>query len=196
LLGEGLYFGEQGGPQRGLQFYLLWESTNDNYFPSEGIKAQFFTQHYTKILGTRYPFTAQKFDGRHYHSFSKLWIQAQQFYIQNIQGDAPFYQLSQLGGNDLLRGYFKGRYRDNKLILAQTESRYRFSKYWNLAVFGGYGNVAKEWQDMPDVALKPSYGTGLRYQITPKQKLNVRLDLGWGQKQGGPQVYLYVMEAY
>jgi hypothetical protein len=44
--------------------------------------------------------------------------------------------------------------------------------------------------------LKPSYGTGVRYQISPKQKINVRLDVGWGEDQGGPQIYLYVMEAW
>ena len=196
LLGKGLYSGEQGGPQRGAQTYLLWESTNDNFFPSQGLKVQLFSQHYFKQWGARYPFSAQKLDARFYQTLSPNWIQAHQIFIQNQNGNPPFYLLAQLGGNDILRGYYKGRFRDRKLIVLQTESRYRLAKYWNAALFGGMGNVAADWHEMPEEAFKPSYGTGLRYQISPKQKINVRLDLGWGQDQGGAQIYLYVMEAY
>ncbi|MDQ3231672.1 MAG: hypothetical protein M3Q07_07615, partial [Pseudobdellovibrionaceae bacterium] len=60
----------------------------------------------------------------------------------------------------------------------------------------GVGSVAHDWHEMTDSALKSSYGTGVRYQISPKQKINVRLDVGWGHDQGGPQIYLYVMEAW
>ncbi|WP_176736690.1 BamA/TamA family outer membrane protein [Oligoflexus tunisiensis] len=196
LLGHNLYHGENGGPQRGAQFYLLWESTNDNYFPSQGMKIQLFSRHYFKQWGSRYPFSGQKLDARFYHMLGPNWIQAHQFFAQNVNHDPPFYQLAQLGGNDLLRGYYKGRYRDRKMIVMQTETRYRFSKYWNVAVFGGFGNVSHDWDAMPDQALKPSYGTGVRYQISPKQKINVRLDVGLGEDQGGPQLYLYVMEAW
>lgn len=196
LLGKGNYRGEEGGPQRGAQFYLLWESTNDNYFPSEGMKIQLFSQRYFKQWKSRYPFSGQKLDARFYHMLAPDWIQAHQLFVQNLSDEPPFYQLAQLGGNDLLRGYYKGRYRDRKLVIAQTETRWRFSKYWNVVAFGGFGNVAYDWQDMPDEAFKPSYGAGIRYQISPKQKINVRLDVGWGRDQGGPQVYLYVMEAY
>lgn len=196
LFGGGLYHGEEGGPQRGAQVYLLWESTNDNYFPSQGLKIQLFSQHYIKQWDSRYPFSAQKLDARSYHLLAPNWIQAHQFFIQNLNGDPPFYQQAQMGGNDLLRGYYKGRYRDRKLIILQTETRYRFSKYWNAAIFGGFGNVSREWFEIPDEALKPSYGAGVRYQISPKQKFNVRFDVGWGDDQGGPQIYLYVMEAW
>lgn len=196
LLGFNRYHGEGGGPQRGAQFYLLWESTNDNYFPSQGLKVQLFSQHYFKQWGSRYPFSGQKLDARYYQLLAPNWIQAHQFFVQNLNGDPPFYQLAQMGGNDLLRGYYKGRYRDRKMMIVQTETRYRFSKYWNLAVFGGLGNVSRVWSELPDEAMKPSYGTGVRYQISPKQKINVRLDVGWGDDQGGPQIYLYVMEAW
>ncbi len=196
LLGWNRYHGEGGGPQRGAQVYLLWESTNDNYFPSEGLKVQLFSQHYFKQWGSRYPFSGQKLDARYYHVLAPDWIQAHQFFVQNLNGDPPFYQLAQMGGNDLLRGYYKGRYRDRKMMIIQTEARYRFSKYWNLALFGGWGNVSNVWSEFSDDAMKPSYGTGVRYQISPKQKINVRLDVGWGEDQGGPQIYLYVMEAW
>lgn len=196
LLGFGRYRGEDGGPQRGAQVYLLWESTNDNYFPTQGMKIQLFSQHYIKDWGSRYPFSGQKLDARFYQMLTPHWVQAYQLYMQNLNGDPPFYQLAQMGGNDLLRGFYKGRYRDRKLIIAQTETRYRFSKYWNWVGFGGVGSVGHDWHEMTDSALKSSYGTGVRYQISPKQKINVRLDVGWGHDQGGPQIYLYVMEAW
>ena len=196
LLGKSRYLGENGGPQRGVQGYLLWESTDDNFFPTEGLKAQLFSQHYLKEFGSRFPFSAQKLDARYYYLLIPGWIQAVQLFVQNQNGDPPFYQMAQLGGNDILRGYYKGRYRDRKLFVLQTESRLKVSKYWNVVAFSGLGNVADTWARMPDVAAKPSYGAGVRYQISPKQKINLRLDLGWGRNQGGPQVYLYVMEAF
>lgn len=196
LLGKHQFYGEEGGMQRGIQTYLLWESTDDNFFPSQGMKIQVFKQDYLKEMGSAYPFSAQKLDARFYQLLTPDWIQAHQIFIQNQNGNPSFYQLAQLGGNDILRGYYKGRYRDRKLIVLQSESRFRVSKYWNWVAFAGLGDVAHSWEGMTEAEIKPSIGSGVRYQISPQQKINVRLDIGWGQDQGGPQVYLYVMEAY
>lgn len=188
--------GQEGGHQNGFQAFLFWDSSNDNFYPSQGNKITLAYQNYLKDFGSDYPFDAVRLDARSYYSLSKQTILANQLYLQSLNSQPPFYQLGQLGGNNLLRGYFKGRYRDRKLAVFQSELRQSIAKYWRLVLFGGFGNVHREWDEFTFQALKPSYGVGVRYQIATKQKLNLRLDAGIGDPKKGPQLYLYVMEAF
>jgi hypothetical protein len=42
--------------------------------------------------------------------------------------------------------------------------------------------------------LKPAMGTGIRYAIDKKEKLNFRFDVGFGQRSNG--FYFYITEAF
>ncbi|MFW7381637.1 MAG: hypothetical protein ACOH5I_22710 [Oligoflexus sp.] len=188
--------GQQGGHQRGFQGFLFWDTADDNFYPSKGSKITLAYINYLDELGSEYPYDGIKLDARIYRQLTSQTILATQVYVQGLNQNPPFYQLGQLGGNDLLRGYFKGRYRDRKLTVLHSELRQSISKYWRVVAFGGFGNVHRDWDQYTLDNLKPAYGAGLRYQITTKQKLNLRLDVGIGEPKEGPQVYLYVMEAF
>jgi outer membrane translocation and assembly module TamA len=120
--------------------------------------------------------------------------------VQTIGGDAPpFYVLPQLGNDELMRGYYTGRYRDKSLLAGQAELRYRFSPRLGLAGFAGGGNVygtGETWL----TALKPSYGAGFRYFFDVERGLSVRIDYGIGEKRPGEErqkgVYLSLGEAF
>ena len=107
-------------------------------------------------------------------------------------GNAPFFNMAQLGGTRRLRGYFEGKFRDKHLLLAQAELRQEgFGRFGGVA-FAGMGTVfgsageSLEW--------RPNGGIGLRYQLDKKQKLNIRADYGFGVKSQG--FYLTFGEAF
>jgi hypothetical protein len=98
-------------------------------------------------------------------------------------GRSPFYLLPQLGSDEMMRGYYGGRYRDRNFIAGQTELRYRVSKRFGIAGFVGGGEVFHS--AFSAAQLKPNYGGGLRYFFDIEKGLAIRLDYGVGQKPSG-----------
>ena len=105
---------------------------------------------------------------------------------QSLMGGAsPFYLLPQMGNDELMRGYYSGRFRDRNLIAGQAELRYRLSERFGLAGFGGLGQVFRDKLEMS--AFKPNLGGGVRYFFDVEKGLSIRLDYGIGQKPAGEQ---------
>ena len=98
-----------------------------------------------------------------------------------------------------MRGYYTGRYRDENLIAAQTELRYRFSTRFGLVAFGGGGRVFANG-DFSLKQFKPSLGAGMRYFYDPAKGLSVRIDYGIGEKRQNEVrqkgLYLSLAEAF
>lgn len=194
MLDSGLIPGIDGGRQQALQTHLNWQTTDDLFYPGSGEHITFAFRDFPATLGSEYPFYQTVMDVRIYRTVLPKSILAFRGYWLNQKGEVPFYQLGQLGGHDLLRGYFKGRYRGRKLALAEWEWRQRISRRVALVGFMGGGDVADQNAEFKLASLKPSYGAGGRYQIADQQKINLRFDIGVGES--GPQVYLYIMEAF
>jgi hypothetical protein len=95
----------------------------------------------------------------------------------------------------MLRGYFAGRYRDNTFAMVQLEYRQFF--WWKLGfvAFVGAGNVADEILNFGFSDLKYSYGAGLRLRFNEKQKVNLRVDMGFGN-DGTKGIYFGIEEAF
>jgi hypothetical protein len=63
-----------------------------------------------------------------------------------------------------------------------------------MTTFAGVGDVFKKQSDLKFENLKYSVGAGLRFVINPAERLNLRLDYGYG-KEGG-YFYILVAEAF
>ena len=111
-------------------------------------------------------------------------------------GSPPFQALAQLGGRDVLRGYFLGRYRDRNLLALQSELRIPLRGKWGAVVYAAVGNVARTWEGMRSTELKPAGGIGARYRVSDVQKVNLRLDFTWGRETPNPSLYLSLAEAF
>ena len=98
-------------------------------------------------------------------------------------GSSPFYLLPALGNDELMRGYYNGRYRDRNLIAGQTELRYRLSDRIGIVGFVGTGEVAHNMFSIS--TLKPNYGGGVRYFFDTEKGLSIRADYGIGEKAAG-----------
>ena len=109
--------------------------------------------------------------------------------------NAPFFDLCLFGASNDLRGYPVGRYQDQTLFAVQTELRAELWPRWGAVVFAGVGEVAPNFGDMNTDNLLPSAGFGIRWMAAPKNRVNLRADLAWGEG-GETAFYLSIGEAF
>lgn len=93
-----------------------------------------------------------------------------------------------------MRGYYQGRYRDNNILVLQTEYRMPVWQRFGCVAFGGVGDVSHKMSGFSTNSLKYTYGFGLRFQLNPKENINLRLDFGFGKETFG--LYLALGEAF
>ncbi|NBQ52806.1 MAG: hypothetical protein EBU49_04410 [Proteobacteria bacterium] len=150
-------------------------------------------------FGSTYQFNTSTIDGRWFFPLaasSNPPRLAFQFLAISNNGSPPFQALAQLGGRDILRGYFLGRYRDRDLLALQSELRVPLGGKWGAVGYAAAGNVARTWEGMRAAEFKPAAGIGVRYRISDVQKVNLRLDLTWGRETPNPSLYLSLAEAF
>lgn len=106
-------------------------------------------------------------------------------------GDVPWYSMPDLGGSSAMRGYIKGRYRDEHMLMGQVEYRLPIVQRLGMVFWGAAGSVAPSIDKLSDDILA-SYGAGFRFRI--KDKINLRADVGIGQNETA--FYLNVNEVF
>lgn len=109
-------------------------------------------------------------------------------------GDTPFYALCKFGQNFDLRGYVGGRYRDKALLAIQAELRWSLTKRWGAVGFLGVGGVGDSFGGFDKDNRLPAAGVGVRFAISPDNRLNISLD--WAVGKDNDHVYIYVGEAF
>jgi outer membrane protein assembly factor BamA len=117
----------------------------------------------------------------------------------NFGGEVPFNQLSQMGGKNMMRGYFRGRFRDQNQIAAQVEYRFLplklgFSKRLGATVFGGVGDVFEDWNQLSIKDIKWSAGVGARFLLFQQKDVYLRVDYAITPDENG--FYIGVGEAF
>ncbi len=106
----------------------------------------------------------------------------------------PLIELGGLGGNELMRGYYEGRYLDRNLLAGQVEYRLPLTGRLGLAFFTGAGQVAPRIAAFRLARFKPSLGAGIRFKIVKEENLNLRFDYGIGR--GTNNYYFNLAEAF
>jgi outer membrane protein assembly factor BamA len=185
--------GSNGGDLYGFGADFVWDSRDNIFFPNKG------GYQYAKIVVypgmSDYVFSFFELDVRNYRAFSPDHVLAGNLYMSAATGETPFYKLPALGGQNRMRGYFTGRYRDNIYITAQLEYRQYFWRRFGFVVFGSAGDVAGELRQFTMNSLKFSAGAGLRFLFNKKEKVNLRVDLGFGEA-GERGIYFGIQEAF
>ncbi|UKJ07417.1 BamA/TamA family outer membrane protein [Solitalea lacus] len=195
--------------------YLAFSATYDNRdvvnYPHRGAHLRFYIQNSFKALASDFNFILLTADARKYWKINPTMVLAVQGYMQSLQGsDKPFFLLPQMGGDQLMRGYYTGRYRDQNYIAAQGEIRFRpFAKRPDaglfslsrgvIAAFAGGGGVFSNG-GFSGSTLKPTYGLGGRYIFDTRNRLTLRIDYGIGDKNPGEKrssgFYISLNEAF
>jgi outer membrane protein assembly factor BamA len=184
----------RGGLLSGIGFSIFWDARDAVFFPRSGHAFQATAFAYGKLLGSEHAFTRLTIDLRKYAPVFRSQALAFQLFGSFSGGAPPFYELPRLGGPNLLRGYYEGRYSDRQLMALQAEYRVPLILRFGAAVFAGAGDVADTLSGFELRELKYSYGFGLRFALGRSSRVPVRLDFGFGE--GSKGVYLSVLEAF
>jgi outer membrane protein assembly factor BamA len=194
LLPDGPFPGASGARSTGIGGGLTWDSRDNVFYPGRGGLYQVESTFFPGFLGSEYAFTRTTIDLRRYLSLGGDHILAFQLFGTATGGTPPLFKLPGLGGENLMRGYYLGRYRDRLAAAAQAEYRVVLYRRLGLAAFTGIGDVAPEISSFTLHTFKFSAGLGLRFTLDPAEHLNVRVDYGAGRETDG--LYFSLREAF
>jgi outer membrane protein assembly factor BamA len=181
----------------GFGLGLVYDNRHNVLNVRKGIFGETGFLRYDDAYGSSYEFTSYFLDARYYIPTASNQVLASQVYFSNVVGNAPFNQLSLMGGESLMRGYYTGRYRDKTLLAAQTEYRFlpfSFSKRWGGAAFVGIGTVSDGVSKLDFSYLKATGGAGVRFLLFPNKDIFTRLDVAFSED--GPGYYFFIGEAF
>ncbi len=195
VLLHGMVPGSEGGSASGIGFIINNDTRNHIYYPSSGFYNQIYTIFFGKALASDYKFSLVSLDIRKYMAVFDSHVLAFQTYNTFIIGTPPLQMLALLGGSYWMRGYYFGRFRDKNMITFQTE--YRFPLFWRFGAvgFAGFGDVAGKIDEFQLNEFKYSFGFGFRFMFDSQERINARLDIGFG-KEGNTGIYALVVEAF
>ncbi len=109
--------------------------------------------------------------------------------------DVPFFELSSLGGDDTMRGFFPQRFLGKGSAVINAEYRlklfdFNFRRLWDVTIDGvGFGDVGRVYESSEDFLehtldhVRYSYGGGVRIALS--SGLVARLDAGFSPEEKG-----------
>lgn len=188
--------GIDGSTNFGWGFGVVYDNRHNVLNVRDGFFSELAVLHYDKNVFSQFDFTFLSMDTRYFTPFGKSNVFAAQAISQFNIGHVPFNQLSLMGGESMMRGYYLGRYRDHNQIAAQSELRFLpidlgFTKRLGATVFGSTGTVFKN--NINDVVF--AGGVGLRFLIFPKKDVFVRFDVAYTTDET-IGYYLWLGEAF
>jgi outer membrane protein assembly factor BamA len=187
--------GREGGLTSGLGLAVSWDTRDNNFYPSSGGYYEIYASNFFDFLGSDFEYSKTVIDLRHYFNPTLSHVIALQAYLLRETDSPPFYDLGLLGGSKLMRGTIMGRYRDNTYYVIQSEYRMP-NLLWKfgLILFAGIGDVAPSIGRITISTVKPTYGFGIRFRIDELEKVEIRMDVGFGKGTNG--IYFDINQAF
>ncbi|WP_394830525.1 outer membrane protein assembly factor [Pendulispora rubella] len=194
LLQSGAVRGSDGGNIVQLGASGFYDARDNTIYPHRGHIVRVNARTALTGLGSDFSYRSLTVDARKY--FPMPWekhVLAMQALFEVRDGEPPFYDLGQLGGDATMRGYFQGKFRDRNYVTAQVE--YRMPLFWRLGAVGfvSAGQVARTLDDMRFSDIKVGAGGGLRLAPFKDVPVNIRVDIAYGDE---PNFYVNIGEAF
>jgi hypothetical protein len=192
-LASGAVTGAEGGTTVQLGASAEWDSRDSTLYPRTGVLLRVDLRGAGPAVGSDFAFGLLRLDARRYLAIGPGGhVLALQAVLELRSGAPPFYDTGKLGGGEIMRGWYAGRYRDRQLWSAQAE--YRLPLLWRLGAvaFGSAGAVAHDTSRLAD-ALRLAGGGGLRVAFSDRVPINLRLDVAYGS---ATSVYFGLGEAF
>jgi hypothetical protein len=187
--------GLTGGVDFGVGITGVLDSRKNRYNASQGALLLTSLMVYPEFLGSAYQFVVVNIDARKYFNPWLKHVVAVQATTTYSSGDVPFYDLALMGGEDRMRGYYKGALRDKVLIDAQVEYRMPIWSIFGITTWVATGRVADSYKNMSFNGLWLSYGGGIRFRVDSENNTNLRFDMGFGPN-GVSGFYFNFAEAF
>jgi hypothetical protein len=207
------------GVRSGLGVNFLLDTRDYLLNPIKGTYLEVGGMYYAPWLGSDYTFGNILVDYRKYINTVGNHTLALRAYLNLRPGPADqpiqYRGLSRVGGNSLVRGYFKGTFADRHLNAFEMEYRLplwpentdaTFWQFWRKVGVVGFLSGAQVYHDMDEWALNRFHlagGFGLRLLFNKESRVNIRIDYGWGltKNSAGPGkrqsgLYFYLAESF
>lgn len=209
---EGSLVDKKGGYATFLGVTGVYDNRDNQNYCTNGTFIR-FNAAYAPAFLSKHPLWRLELKASHFIPITHKSTLGLNGYGHSLQGKTlPFYLLPEMGNDNIMRGYYTGRYRDQNYLAAQAEYRYFVDpkmhiKLWfidlrptfALAGFAGTGTVFENG-GFSFSRLKPNYGLGIRYFYDKSARITIRADYGWGEKRPGEKrqsgFYISLSEAF
>ena len=160
---------------------IEYDSKNRQGNPTSGTELFLNGSIFKQTNGSEFGFTKYSADVKQYiHLFYNrvLVLRAAFEVTQNLSDRTiPFYYLAELGNDDSIRGFLRGRFHDRDFILGSAEYRFPLTRHIDALVFTDAGKVSERLSTHLNTDdLQITYGTGIR--IYTDSSLITRLEIG------------------
>jgi outer membrane protein assembly factor BamA len=171
------------GLRSGIGFSATWEGRDNRLNAFKGFYINLNYDFFESWLGSDFEYDYLLVDLRKYYTLigpNKL-ILAGQFVGEFANSGTPVQALSALGGPKGMRGFYFGRYRDLTNMSGTVEVR--FPIFWIIGGVGfvSAGQVARSLKYYSFDRMHYSYGGGIRLMVSSKNRVNLRLDVGFSK---------------
>ena len=143
-----------------------------------------------QTIGSSEDYQTYTLEFNSYHQLSDSLVLAWQLRGCEKGGKPPLWDACLIP----LRGFAAFDYLGQSSASGQAEVRWRAYKRLGLVTFGGGGWAGESFSTAGDDESTLSYGAGIRYEVLPAKRLNMRLDFAWSDDSNG--IYLSVGEAF
>ncbi len=194
--------GAAGSLNIGAGIGLVFDNRHNVLNVRDGLFSELALLHYNNLWASDFEFTVVESDTRYFIPVNERDTLALHLVGRFTFGDIPFNELSTLGGESLMRGYYLGRFRDRHFLGAQVEYRFLplpfftdpFWRRFGASVFLGVGTVFPG-PDLPPISdFVVAGGGGLRFLLFPDKDVYTRLDVAFTRED--PTFYLLIGEAF
>ncbi len=194
-LSQGDILGTETSWLSGLGPALLMDSRDNTWAPDSGWLLWAGARFGGTALGSDYTYQEYTLDLRGYWPLGENTVLAGQYLTTRFEGETPFFIMPRLGGETGLRGYRGGLYMDQTRALGRFElRRSRIFGPLGAVAFAGIGDVAPSPEKLTLGGKLWSVGFGIRYMLDPVERVNIRVDIGFGNGDSG--FYLSLGEAF
>mgnify|MGYP005853922275 FL=1 len=189
--------GARGGNNSGFGLVFLIDTRDNVINASNGTLLEFSSYFYKDFFGSDFGYNNYNITYNQYLHLNpaKRHVLAFNTVFNFNAGGTPFMSLATVGNTDILRGYSTNRFRDQNFIGTQAE--YRMPLWWRFGLvgFAGVGDVFERLGDVQRDTFKYSVGGGLRFAVNKKERMNIRLDYGFG-RDDNRSLYISLTEAF
>ncbi|MFN4146498.1 MAG: BamA/TamA family outer membrane protein [Runella sp.] len=187
--------GSNGNSVSGLGPIFIADFRDNPFSATRGFYVELSSIHYRSFLGSTHHFNEYFVDLRSYKKIFQKHVLAFQMLGNFMEGHVPFREKPRLGGAQIMRGYFNGRFIDNNMIAFQAEYRMPIYKRFASSFFVSSGQVAPTVAQFGWPHFKVAYGAGLRLLLNAKESIYARFDFAQ-TLDGNHGFYIRINDAF
>jgi outer membrane protein assembly factor BamA len=154
---------------------LRWDTRDSQINTHRGWRLLLASEFASRFAGGDWDFKKYRLETSAYLPLSQNHILAARFWAQQVDGAAPYLELSKIGDSWTARGYKADRFIDKAMALASIEYRYPIYKKLGGVLFTDAGRVGARLGDFKATDWHANGGLGLRYYLA---NFVVRFDAG------------------